>query len=174
MDKREWRAVSERLQSDVEDCDWQACDLGISKLERICELAEPGQAKRLREIVAERKNEVDRAKRRHKERAAREPEDRGIVDEEKKGHGQPDEVKNLLIAMHKADQAIEEAINLRSRIRDQGERLLGVGDRVDKMMEELPAIGSIMKKINRLHLRNQLIIHGVFYVCLYFLITSAL
>jgi hypothetical protein len=173
MDKREWRRLSEEITEATEKGDWQRCSRLLGEMKDLCEKADFVQAKRYREILEEKTNDIDRAKRRSKACLEEKLEVNLLRDEEKKGAGQSEEVKNLVLAMHKADQAIEEAIGLRLRIRGQGERLIGVGDRVDAIMEELPAIGAIMKKINRLDLRNQLVLHFVFYVCLYCLITSA-
>lgn len=100
--------------------------------------------------------------------------DQGTYPDEEKGPiGPNDANKNLMVAIHKADKAIEEAISLRMKIMGQGERLMEFSERFDRMSEELPIVGRLIKKINVLDLRNQLILHAVFYVCLYCLITSA-
>lgn len=173
--------LSEGLDREISEGRWQACRATLDKMALLSDTADYVTSKRWREVIEAKRADVDREMRKWKDRSARlasghEDENEGTMyrDEERRtGKGNP-EAKELMIAMHHADQAIDEAISLRAKIRDQGERLLGIADRVDAMMEELPGIGSLIKKINRLDLRNQLIIHSVFYMCLYCLITSAI
>lgn len=129
--------------------------------------------KRLLDILDQKKKELIICKRKWLEKQDIAEVKNLTYQDEEQGEQASEVNNNLLMAIHKADKAIEEAITLRMKVMTQSEKLMEFSDKFDRMSEQLPAVGRLIKKINTLDLRNQLILHMVFYVCIYCFITSA-
>ena len=64
------------------------------------------------------------------------------------------------------------AIDIRDNFSGQTRRIEDANDRFSESLEQIPGIGNLVRLINRASLKNQIVLHAVFYFCLYHLITA--
>jgi hypothetical protein len=62
--------------------------------------------------------------------------------------------------------------NVRKNIKNQSLNLQLIDGKFLDVMNQIPGINLIIKKINKASLRNQVVIYIVFFTCLYFLIIA--
>lgn len=88
-------------------------------------------------------------------------------DESRRGEG-----SSLQGAIVSSLNIIDQAGALQEKIHRQTDSLLRAERRVNRILQTLPGIGRLMERINQTELKNQVILYGVFYICLYFFITG--
>ena len=63
-------------------------------------------------------------------------------------------------------------MNIKDAFNSQTRKIERANDKFNETLQEIPGIGKLIKLINRASLKNQIILHGVFYFCLYHMIVA--